>query len=247
LGERRDAIRTRLAGLGWTWIDDPANADAGHPRIAARQAIAGQGVAPAPPDLAATADLARSARFDGEAIRLSRADLVAAASPARRRVIAMAAVCAGGGERLPRGERLDRLTARLADGCRFIATLAGATVLAGEDEAVFTRNAGEAARGGLAALTLPGVWDGRYALDGQGEARPLGGLARRLSPGERRRLASVPAQARPSLPVVIQNDAVSCPLLADAPTVSVEALVPGRFLTACGVYAHERELERWAR
>jgi tRNA(Ile)-lysidine synthase len=242
LSLRRRVVRETLTAVGWTWVDDPANGNLAHPRIAARQRMLASAELPVPPGLAQTAGLARTAMATGEAIRLPRTAFRDAGPTARRRVTAAAAVSLGGGDKPVRGERLEGLVARLAGFETFVATLAGAQITADDRDILFVRNAGEQARGGLAAVSLPGVWDGRYEVTGDGELMALRGQARRLPDDQRRALAQFPAQVRPSLPVIVQNGAVDCPLLARCGQNAVKALVPGRFLTACGVYAHEREL-----
>jgi tRNA(Ile)-lysidine synthase len=242
LAQRREAVRGRLAGLGWTWADDPANANPASPRIAARRRIAGTGDLPTPPDLAETAALARAATFAGGGLRLPRSALRDAPPEARRRVVAAAATSCGGGQKPPLGDRADALAQRLAGLEAFTATLAGAKIIAEADRAVFVRNAGERARGGLAPIALPDVWDGRYEISGAGRALALGGLIARLPADQRRALAAIPPAARASLPAIVREGAVSCPVLAPVSNSDTHALVLGRFLTACGVYAHERDL-----
>ena len=246
LGQRRHAIRDRLAQAGWSWVDDPANHNRAHPRIQARQAMADDAVPPEPPDLAATASLAGLASFGPGFIRFPRNVLGDADSAARRRVVAAAAVSGGGGATPPRGDRLDSLIERLLGDQAFITTLAGARITAGP-EVLFTREAGERARGGLGPVTLPSLWDGRFEIGGTGEAIALSGLTTQLSRAERAALAQLPAPARPGLPGVRQNGTLHCPVLATDSQNPVRELVPGRFLAACGVYAQERELELWLR
>jgi tRNA(Ile)-lysidine synthase len=242
LTERRAAVRDRLSDLSWTWVDDPANANPASPRIAARTRIAGTGDLPEPPNLTATAALARAATFTGETLRLSRSALRDARPDARRRVVAAAATSCGGGQKPPQGDRAEGLARRLAGQDTFTATLAGAKIMAEPDRVIFVRNAGERARGGLAPISLPGVWDGRYDIGGMGEARALGGLIAGLSADQRRALAAIPPGSRPSLPAIVHDGAISCPLLAPVSNSDIQGLVLGRFLTACGVYAHERDL-----
>jgi tRNA(Ile)-lysidine synthase len=242
LTQRRAAVRERLAGLDWTWVEDPANANLASARIAARHHIAGTGDLPEPPDQMEAASLARMAHFEGGALWLSRPGLRAASPEARRRVASAAAVSAGGGQKPPQGDRAERLAQRLAGRDAFIATLAGAKIHADSDGVVFVRDAGERTRGGLARVVLPGVWDGRYELSGAGEARALRGRTSRLPAEQRRKLAAIPAIARPCLPIIVHQDTVTCPVLAPVSNNDIQALVLGRFLTACGAYAHERDL-----
>jgi tRNA(Ile)-lysidine synthase len=137
LSLRRAEVRGRLAEEGWSWIDDPANDNPAHPRVRARHVIAGQGDLPEAP-APETAALAALARLSNHAIHLPRP----ACSP---RLIAMACVCLGGGERVPRGGRAERLADRIATGEHFIATLAGARITAADDVTI-VREPGESRR-----------------------------------------------------------------------------------------------------
>ncbi len=243
LGVRRAAIREALRAGGWRWIDDPANEDLRQPRAWARRRLSdGAGVmapladAPdaAPPACAATIDDWGTIRFDRDAWRrLPEA--------AGRPMLAAALLCAGGGERPPRRERVAALFARLSGRETVTATLAGAR-LAADREILIARNAGEIARGGLAPVALdPGratVWDGRFELCGD---RPgltivaLGGAGARLDAEARRRLKAAPAEARPALPLVVDAaGALACPILAGEAAIVVKTLVGARFSAACG-------------
>ncbi|KAI6244391.1 ATP-dependent metallopeptidase FtsH/Yme1/Tma family protein [Aphelenchoides fujianensis] len=109
----------------------------------------------------------------------------------------------------------ETLIARLRAGETFAATLAGARVEAGA-EVLVVRDAGEAARGGLAPLSLAagetGVWDGRWEITAGAEpltVSALKGQASRLSPEQRARLAKLPAAARPGLPLILRHGAVA--------------------------------------
>jgi len=244
LGVRRAALRDFLRADGWSWIDDPANADLAQPRALARLRLAERG---APAVCAATDDpmaaaIAAGARLDeAGTIRLDRdalrqADLVCAA-----RVLAAAALSAGGGARPPRRARVEQLALRIAGPEAFAATLAGAKVIAGKD-VLLVRDAGETARGGLAPAPLaagrPTVWDGRFELatDRAGlTAVPLRGRQGRLGPAARRALSGLAAPARPALPAVEQvGEALSCPILAGDLRAAARCLVGERFLAACG-------------
>jgi len=104
------------------------------------------------------------------------------------------------------------------------------------------RDAGEIRRGGLAPLVLPPgeavVWDGRFEIATDRPdltVKPLSGLATKLPPAQQAGLRAVPAAARPTLPVLVRQDgAVSCPILAETPTVRVRALALTRFRAATG-------------
>jgi len=232
---RRADIRARLTESGHSWVDDPANDNPLQPRVQARRRIAGGGKLP--PTFSPVIEGARAARLEGEVIVLPREACVP-------RLLAMACLTMGGGEIPPRRDRSHRLAMRIAAGERFTATLAGARLIA-EEEVVIAREAGEAARAGLEPITAPGVWDGRYWIGGTGEVRALAGLSRRLPPEQRARLTDLPAAARPGLPVVDREGDLTCPILAGGGLA--EPLWPVRFLTACGLYAHERDLRPWLR
>jgi tRNA(Ile)-lysidine synthase len=153
--------------------------------------------------------------------------------------VAAACLCAGGTSRPPRGDRLERLVSRLRSGETFTATLAGARIASDGETAAFTRDPG---RAGLPELSVapgkPTVWDGRFEIEAEmaGTVRALGGLSRHLSKPEHAALRDVPATIRPTLPVMVSRDgAVSCPILADHPSVRVTALVLPRFEAAIGL------------
>jgi tRNA(Ile)-lysidine synthase len=169
LGVRRAEIRGWLAARGEAWIDDPANEDAAYARPRARQAL-GRGAAPAAAASRAPAmALALAARADEAAgFEVDRAVLRAAEPAALARFAAAACLCAAGTTRPPARAKAERLAARLAGAEDFAASLAGARVEARGDIVRVRREPGEAARGGLAPLTLqPGetaVWDGRFEV-----------------------------------------------------------------------------------
>ena len=239
LGLTRHDIRTALACEGETWLDDPANDDLRYARARARAAGGGEvrspeAAIPAPPSFSSDAS---------GTIRLGR-DVAAAH-------LAASLLCAAGTERPPRGARLTRLIERLRSGEAFTATLAGARVEAGQDVLV-CRDAGEAARGGLAPLTLApgetGVWDGRWEITAG--AAPLSvvalkGRASSLSPAQRLWLADVPAAARPALPLILRHGAAPTPVALDGPDLAAEGgerarpLVLDRFKAAVGLYDQE--------
>ena len=143
-----------------------------------------------------------------------------------------------------------RLAERVNSEEPFTATLSGARIEADADAVRFMRNAGEGARGGLAPLNLtggePAVWDGRFEItaDRSGlTVTALKGHAARLPAAEREALKAIPAAARPALPVLVHPfGAVTCPLLARAPTAQVRSLVLERFSAAVGLVEREADL-----
>ena len=244
LALRRAELRAWLTARGETWIDDPANADARFARARARAALPAGGASELqePRPLA----LAEACRIEpGGAIALPRELLRRAPRPEAERLLAIAAVCAGGGARLPAAGPRARLAAALCGEGAATSILAGARIEACGEAVRICREAGEARRGGLQPLAVSagdrGVWDGRFEVFAQAavEVRALGGLARRLPPDQQRALASLPAAARPALPAVIDPaGAVSCPLLGASPA-QVECLIADRLRAAAGLVARE--------
>jgi tRNA(Ile)-lysidine synthase len=237
LADRRNAIRARLAGEGLLprLVDDPANADLRHPRIAARAAAARL---PAAPPENQPSDQPLPFAFDalpGGAIRLRREVL-------SHRALALAITCAGGGERLPRKAEV----ARLFEAGK--GALAGAKLIPDGEAFLFVRDAGEAARGGLGPVLLePGqtaVFDGRFEIHAREamEIRALRGFSARLPHLEQRALTTICAAARPALPLAVRQDGLSCPILAAAGLADVRDLVAARLAAACGAIAHESGL-----
>ena len=246
LNLRRASIRRALAEAGETWIDDPANDDLRSPRARARRQ-AGESLA-SPPNAADGPGLAALARRWTISplgfFRIDRQALREAPAPNARRLLAAAVLSVGGGERPPRGERLDRLFAQALAAEPFRAALSGTKLIA-DQHLLIVRDAGEARRGGLAPASLapgvPAVWDGRFEIVAPcGVVRPLAGVMAHLNPAQRLALKAVPAPARPALPLLIAADGtLVCPILAGALEVSVATLVGPRFLGACGAISKE--------
>ena len=116
-----------------------------------------------------------------------------------------------------------------------VATLSGARIEADAVQVRILREAGEAARGGLAPARPPVVWDGRFEIVSGHEVRRLAGLVDRLPPAEQSALRGMPAAARGALPAVISADGgVSCPALTGTPS-----LVGERLRAAAGLVQRE--------
>ncbi len=258
LGVRRAELRAALATTGLPWVEDPANDDSRYARARARKALAGLADERAPnPSASETSGaleaLAAHASVDDfGVIRISRASLAAADAAAARRFLSIACLCAGGGERPPRPERVERLRLAVAAGGAVTASLAGARVQADAGTVTVLRNAGEAARGGLAPLWLQpgqtGVFDGRFEVQAEGAVQvlPLKGSAARLPPGERARLRALPAAVRPGLPLIEDGQSLTCALLQERPSALVRCLTRTRMRSACGLFDREARIDRCA-
>lgn len=246
LGLRREDLRRWLRMRGESWIEDPANADPRYARVRARAVTSG---APGrvTPDEPAVLGLGETITEDAGVLSLSRQAFRDAPGGEADRVLAIACVCAGGGERRPAGARVARLAAQIRGGETVAATLAGARVEADPMTIRISREPGEARRGGLAQVALPVgepvVWDGRYRLKASRAGlvvRRLAGCAARLPSDQRQALNAVPARARGALPAIIDAEGtVSCPVLAPMLGVKVKSLVARRLRAACGLVARE--------
>lgn len=256
LNARRADLRALLRQLGAEWIEDPANDDPRYARARARQALGAPSVgSPARGGAAALSSTVEPGRGIGEAgtegahgwlvtpdgrIAASRPSLDAA-------FCAAALLCASGTQTPPRGDKLAQLMGRLSSGADFTATLAGARVTASGAAAWFGREAGERARGGLEPLALfpgrPLVWDGRFeiAADRPGlTVHPAAGRLSTLDLDDRRRLKTLPPQARGAVPVLIGEGAI--PLLprpfGEGPAIA-RCLVEARLKAALGLVKRE--------
>lgn len=161
--------------------------------------------------------------------------------------LAAALVSAGGSERMPRGDRLTALAARLGTADTFTATLCGARIDANPDHILIQREAGEFTRRPPPDIPLtPGieaVWDGRWAITVSEPGWTVTAAAGRmatLSRDNRAVLNALPAAARPTRPVLIRNDR-DAPVLAGT-TGHARSLVEQRLALALDAVTHERHL-----
>lgn len=242
LDARRGDIRDWLNQAGHDWIDDPANDDLRSARSRARARLAREmspliEAAPAPqPDAPAS----RHTHHNDGVLRLDRE--VSAST------LAAALVCAGGGDRLPRGPRLMRVVERLRAGEAFSATLCGARLKADDNPVIIVREPGEFRRLPSPPLSLePGaetVWDGRWVItvdDPGWSIVASAGHQSRLSPADRAQLKALPASARGARPVLIRNSSGAA-VLAEH-TGAARSLVEQRLALRLGAVTHERHLD----
>jgi tRNA(Ile)-lysidine synthase len=246
LGAGRAEVRNWLAGQGADWIDDPANEDVRFARSRARAALlpSGEGGAPEPRTLSYKDD-----RFPP--VRSTLLPMGEGWIRADRNIdghaLAAVLVCVGGGDRLPRGDRLEAIRVRLRSGADFTATLCGARIEAVGDQVLVTREVGEFARRPRPPLPLaPGVetvWDGRWVLavaEPGWSVVPAAGRMAALSGDDRAVLKALPPAARGAMPVLIRN-AAAAPVLAG--TVGRTAsLVGERLALALDRMTHEGDL-----
>lgn len=242
LGLRRDALRAWLSALGETWIEDPANDDPRFVRARVRRAGVSE-IRPPPPASGTPVRLAAACRADAAGVLCVERDAVRGATTADAAAfVGMACLCAAGSARPPAAGRLERLVVELASDRDFTTTLAGARLEADAGVVRFLREPGEAARGGLAPLTLEAgrtaVWDGRFEItaDRPIEVRPLAGLASRLPNHQRQALAAFAPRARAGLPAAIVDGQATC-LVLDG--TACRPLAADRLAAACGLVERE--------
>ena len=161
--------------------------------------------------------------------------------------LAAALLCAGGGAVPPRGERLERLRAKLAAGEDFAAGLAGARVEAEGASVRLMREPGEMKRRPPEPVTLaPGVaavWDGRFeitAREGGWRVEAAAGRLARLSVADRRVVSGLPTAARGGLPVLLRGGGDG-PILAWR-GATVRAMGARRLSLALGETTQESDL-----
>jgi tRNA(Ile)-lysidine synthase len=162
----------------------------------------------------------------------------------------MAAICASGRATPPRGAGLDRLQARLDQGAPFVATLAGARIVAEAQTVSFSREAGEWRRRPIAPLRLEAgqtsIWDGRFEIAAEAPATvtPTAGSATRLCKTARARLLQTPACDRPALPLLWRGDEAEPPRPFGEGPALARPLAGDRLRAACGLISQERDIPK---
>ena len=247
----RRALRVSLTALGHDWIDDPANLDLRYGRSRARKALTHEARDSAPMPEAGTywpADMGGYAHLgalclDRQALRRAPDGLAA--------FTARALLCVGGAYKTVRGHSLARLEAQLRGEAGFAATLSRVKVSA-NDHSVWIVREGPRAGQQVDTGLQDQVWDGRFEVEGLAADQvltPLKGYAKALSPSERAWLSALPAQLRPSLPVVFAPGKptslpqfVGGPELTEINCIQVRSLLLPRLMAACGQIRTEKDL-----
>ena len=162
LGLRRADLRTWLAARGDIWLDDPANEDRRFARVRARQD--GDGARREGPS--ANRDAALAAQADpveagpDASLRIPLSALLD--RPTALRLLAIAAVCAGGGHRPPRSLQVERALVGLEGG--EVAGLCGARLERRGGHVMVSLEPGERRRN--PRPNVDGVVDGRFDAHG---------------------------------------------------------------------------------
>ncbi len=246
LDQRREGLRDWLRARGLNWIDDPANDNPASLRARARRQVAGQADISVAEIVHALPDIVVPTPFDSLGlVRLDRDRLLALPRETALRVLAAAAVSAGGRDRLPRRDSVGRALDAMRDGKTV--TLGGARI----DGGGIVRDFGDIGRNGQPELCLQAgrdtVWDGRFGLHApkDGVVRPSGAVRGALSDGDRRALMALPPALRTVVPAVDfgQGPVLALPQSGDhCGTGRSHCLVLPRYRAATGAVTRESDL-----
>lgn len=199
----RAELRAYLTEQGIAWIDDPANDSPKSLRALIRQ----QGVTPtqtAPDDRLPKAEV-ESLLYDQEGwsalglLRLRADRWRDLPQPLARRVLAAAAVCAGGGDHLPRSDSIKAVCSALPDGQ--VRTLSGARIWQADGLIHVVREPGDIGRNRESRQDT--LWDGRFEIVPHATVTTVHGHSQALNDTDRAFLKSLPQWLRPALPIVL--------------------------------------------
>jgi tRNA(Ile)-lysidine synthase len=235
LNARRAALRIWLTQQDADWIDDPANDNPASLRAQMRQRLAGGGVMAETTDAALPDGLLIEDAWNRLGLlRLDAARLAALPRDEAARLLAAAAVCAGGGDRLPRRVQVDAVLDRRDEGAHI---LCGARLWRRDGLIWIAREAGEYRRHPphLHLEADAQVWDGRFELDADLPVTASAARRAKLGDADRKRLLALPAPLRGALPVVDTPDG---PILTRA-----ACWTTWRFRAAAGAMATECDLD----
>lgn len=167
--------------------------------------------------------------------------------------MAVAMVSAGGGQKLPRSDRVAAIVAALKAGASGPFGLSGARCVRLDDSLLIGREAGDMVRQKIAPLTLSrdevGVWDGRFEIRPTKEAgtiKAVQGHKTALSAVDLARYLQVPAGLRGALPIVetVYGGRKALVLLTEPDNsagITVKSWVHWRFYAALGLMKVESD------
>ena len=164
-------------------------------------------------------------------------------------VLAKALLCVSGRSRPPTGGALARLLVRLSEARPFTATLSGARLRVEGGRLRLTRELGRSPPQAVPlAPAVVQVFDGRFEVVAHAagwHVAPLAGHAAGLPKNEREALRSAPAEARPSLPVLIgPGGETRLPKPLGAGPAVMRCRVGERLAAAWGLVSCEEALEQ---
>ena len=206
---RREALRDYLREIGASWIDDPSNDNPASLRARTRMQLRDQDVQIAAQDIVTPPDMA-SLLHEGTLSALGmivfKANALYRLPPEQAlKILSAAAVCAGGGHKLPKRARLENLYTRLPDGKAL--TLCGARLQQQDGRIIISRETGDIGRQVSPFLDMEAgvekVWDGRFSIHATEAVRiaPSQGVRAELMDSDRKALQALPPALRGSLPV----------------------------------------------
>jgi len=256
---RREALRDYLHGIGAGWIDDPANDNPDSLRARTRKALYDKPLA--------TKALERDSLIPASRMRdllhmpetfgplgliaLKDGALDALPRETALRLLAAAAVCAGGGDRLPKQEKVEGLAARLPSGKSL--TLAGARLRRWEGLVTICRETGDIGRNGRRLVPVrageTSVWDGRFEVvsSRSGHVGPSGSARAGLSKSDREALLGLPEALRGNQPVFAPDEPggdQNVYLPSDGSGFQAACLVMPRLYAALGLIPTESAVKR---
>lgn len=261
LDVRRETLRAYLRGMGVTWIDDPANDSPHSLRARTRKALHQQSV-----DLSAREDEATITAGGLRDLLYQPQDLAPLGMIAFRaeafdalpremalKLLAAAEVCAGGGDRLPRRNKIAALLENLSSAGPL--NLAGARIVRRDGLITLSRETGDIGRNRSGVCTLNGtdaaVWDGRFLVRSSqaGEVVASGRVRGDLTEADRSWLMRLPADLRGTQPVFVpaaQNNNQNKYLLTNPAlrqgaygAITARCLVGSRLRAALGLITTE--------
>ena len=250
LTSRRSDLQAWLRREGLAWLDDPANDDPRSARTRARAALASTGAWPPAADQASPRPPVRGAELRAQADPgggLTFDATVLLDGPCAHERLAKALLCASGRSQPPRGAALRGLLKRLSTGAPMVATLGGAGLRSDGASVRLTREPGRTpAPPCELEPNLAKVFDGRFEVTATAAGWRLASLAGRaasLPRRERGRLRQYPAEARPSLPVLLgPGGQTRLPAPFGAGPGHAHCLVSPRLAAAWGLLPDERAL-----
>ena len=255
---RREALRDYLRDIGADWIEDPANESAYSLRARTRKALRGYVVdaeTTHDPSSGITAEQIRVLLpvTESSVISLNTGLFDDLPRDVALKLLATAAVCAGGGDKLPKSDKVAALLDNLPSGKGL--TLAGARLLRADEMITISREAGDIGRNRPGTVILSGadegVWDGRFAIRSShaGEIVAAAAVRTELNDADRAWLLTMPEASRGGQPVFVSLDQkdnqnkclLTNPALRQSLYSGIESvcLVRSRLYAALGLVATE--------
>ena len=266
LNVRREALRGYLRGLGVNWIEDPANDSPHSLRARTRKTLRDQPVEVAMPDVGVTVTPGQMQALRHAPERLGPLGMIAFKAGLfdtlprefAVKLLATAMVCAGGGDRLPKQDKVAGLLDNLSSGRPL--TLTGARICRQDGLIMICRETGDIGRNHPGTLSFgragEAVWDGRFAIRSSfaGDITASGRVRNDLPEADKAWLLTLPAGLRTSQPVFVsdeQKDNQNKCLLTNPAlrqnaykAIRTTCLVMPRLYAALGLITKESDLKR---